>query len=65
MPKLKSHSGAKKRFKKTASGLIKRGKMNSKHLQLQKSNSRHRRIQQSAYIDAGNQGRIDRLIPYA
>lgn len=65
MPKLKSHSGAKKRFKKTASGKIKRGKTHNKHLMLGKGNSRLRRLSASAYIDQGNERRINRLIPYA
>jgi len=64
MPKLKSHSGAKKRFSKTASGKIKRGKRNARHLLLGKSNSRLRRLHESAYVDETLQHRIERLIPY-
>ena len=65
MPKLKTHSGAKKRFKKTASGKFKRKKVGDRHLMLGKGNSRKRRLQESAYIDAGNQRRISRMLPYA
>ncbi|MEZ4816226.1 MAG: 50S ribosomal protein L35 [Bdellovibrionota bacterium] len=64
MPKLKSHSGAKKRFSKTASGKIKRGQRNTRHLLLGKTNSRLRRLHQSAYVDASLEHRIARLIPY-
>jgi large subunit ribosomal protein L35 len=64
MPKLKSHSGAKKRFTKTASGKIKRGKVGTRHLKLGKSNSRIRRLNENAYIDAGNERRLNRILPY-
>ncbi|MBP7843897.1 MAG: 50S ribosomal protein L35 [Proteobacteria bacterium] len=64
MPKLKSHSGAKKRFKKTATGKIKRKRANARHLMLSKGNSRLRRNKQSAYIDEGAAPRVARLIPY-
>ena len=64
MPKLKSHSGAKKRFSKTAKGKIKRGKVGTRHLKLGKKNSRLRRLNESAYIDAGNERRINRILPY-
>jgi large subunit ribosomal protein L35 len=63
MPKLKTHSGAKKRFKKTASGKIKRKKSGKRHLNLGKGNSRLRRLSESAYIDAGMERRINRLLP--
>jgi large subunit ribosomal protein L35 len=64
MSKLKSHSGAKKRLKKTASGKIKRKKVNGRHLMSSKGNSRRRRIKEAAYIDAGAAYRVARLIPY-
>jgi large subunit ribosomal protein L35 len=65
MPKLKSHSGAKKRFSKTASGKIKRGKTGDRHLMLGKGNSRKRRLAQSAYVDSTLEKRVSKLIPYA
>ena len=37
MPKQKTHSGAKKRFKLKKSGLIKRNKMNRRHILTKKS----------------------------
>jgi large subunit ribosomal protein L35 len=64
MPKLKSHSGAKKRLKKTASGKIKHKRAYGKHLMVGKGNSRRRRLQESAYIDSGNAPRVAKLIPY-
>lgn len=64
MPKLKTHSGAKKRFKKTASGKIKRKKSGGRHLLLGKSNPRKRRLKESAYIHETQQSRLERLLPY-
>ena len=64
MPKLKYHSGAKKRFSKTASGKVKRGKRGARHLLLGKSNSRLRRLHQNAYVDATLEKRVSQLIPY-
>jgi len=64
MPKLKTHSGAKKRFKKTASGKLKRGKANARHLMKSKDNGRLRRLCESAYVDSGNMKRMNRLLPY-
>ena len=64
MPKLKTHSGAKKRFKKTANGKIKRKKSGGRHLLIGKGNSRKRRLKESAYIDSTQEARLERLMPY-
>jgi large subunit ribosomal protein L35 len=42
MPKMKSHSGAKKRFKKTATGKLKARHANSSHILEKKSPKRKR-----------------------
>jgi large subunit ribosomal protein L35 len=63
MPKIKTHSGAKKRFTKTATGKVKFKKPGGRHLLGNKSESRMRRLKQSAYIDPGMMKRIDRLLP--
>ena len=44
MPKIKSHSGAKKRFKVTGSGKVKFAKANRGHFLTEKSNSRKRKL---------------------
>ncbi|MGI9605899.1 MAG: 50S ribosomal protein L35 [Acidimicrobiales bacterium] len=41
MPKMKSHSGAAKRFKKTGTGKIRRGKAGRNHM-LEKKSSKHK-----------------------
>ena len=62
--KQKSHSGAKKRFKKTASGLLKHKKSCARHLNYGKGRRRLRRLKAAAFIHPGLQQRIDRLLPY-
>ena len=44
MPKMKSHSGAKKRFKLTATGKVKRYSQNKSHILSKKSTKRKRRL---------------------
>lgn len=51
MPKMKSHSGAKKRFRLTASGLIKRSKQNKNHILNKKTRKRKRMLRQGGYVN--------------
>ncbi|HOB64672.1 MAG: 50S ribosomal protein L35 [Clostridiales bacterium] len=51
MPKMKTHSGAKKRFRLTANGLIKRAKQNKNHILTKKTTKRKRNLRQGGYID--------------
>lgn len=51
MPKMKSHSGAKKRFRLTASGLIKRSKQNKNHILNKKTRKRKRILRQGGYVN--------------
>jgi large subunit ribosomal protein L35 len=64
MPKMKTHRGAAKRFKKTASGLIKRAKAYSSHLLSSKSPKRKRKLRQAGMVSEVEQKRITKLIPY-
>jgi large subunit ribosomal protein L35 len=64
MPKMKTHRGAAKRFKKTASGMIKRAKAYSSHLLSSKSPKRKRKLRQAGMVSAVEQKRISKLIPY-
>ena len=64
MPKIKTHSGAKKRFRVTKSGLIKRGHAYKSHILTKKSTKRKRSLRQGAYVDVTNASAIKRLIPY-
>lgn len=62
MPKLKTNSGAKKRFKVTATGKIKRQRAFHNHLLTKKSSKRKRRLRRSALVDTTDVGRIRRLL---
>lgn len=66
--KMKTHSGAKKRFSTTKSGKIKRSKANKQHLNNpivhKKTTKRKRRLRQTGYVDKTNAKAIKLLIPY-
>ena len=64
MPKLKTHSGAKKRFKLSKNGKPVRGHANKSHILTKKTTKRKRRLRQTAVADATNTKQIKRLIPY-
>lgn len=64
MPKLKSHSGAKKRFKLTKSGKVKLAHANKRHILNKKSTKRKRGLRQGAYASASDVSAIKRMIPY-
>lgn len=65
MPKLKTHKGAAKRFKKTASGAFKRGKANARHLFAGKSNANKRRLGQAGTVSSANHQAVCDMLPYA
>lgn len=62
MPKMKSHSGAKKRFRLTAGGLIKRAKQNKNHILNKKSTKRKRGLRQGGYVDITQEATIKRML---
>lgn len=64
MPKLKTHSGSKKRFKLTKNGKIKRASANKTHILNKKSTKRKRGLRKGAYVDKTNAAAIKKLIPY-
>jgi large subunit ribosomal protein L35 len=60
---MKSHSGAKKRFKKTGNGKVKRKKANKGHLLTKKSSKRKRQLRKSVVIDDNaDRKRIKRML---
>ena len=61
MPKLKSHSGAKKRFSLTKTGKVKRAKAFKSHILTKK---RTRRLRAGGYADETNAAAIRKMIPY-
>ena len=64
MPKLKTHSGAKKRFNLTKTGKVKRAHAFKSHILNKKTTKRKRGLRQSAIADATNAPAIKRMIPY-
>ena len=64
MPKLKTHSGAKKRFKLSKNGKPVRGHANKSHILTKKTTKRKRGLRQTAVADATNVNQIKRLMPY-
>lgn len=65
MPKLKTHSGAKKRFKVTGTGKIMRRKANKSHLLTGKPSKRTRRLRESAIVSDSDYQNLKRLLPYS
>lgn len=65
MPKMKTVSGAKKRFRRTGSGRFKRFKMGKSHILTKKTTKRKRRLRKGVMADATNQRQLIRMLPYA
>ena len=65
MPKLKTHRGAAKRFKKTATGKIKRHKANLRHILSSKSKKRKKHLGKATLVSDGDYQKAARMIPYA
>lgn len=62
MPKMKSHSGAKKRFKKTASGKLRGHRAFSSHILEKKSPKRKRQMRKPSVISPQDSGRVNDLL---
>ncbi len=62
--KIKTHRGAAKRFKLTASGKVKRGSAFRSHILNKKSTKRKRGLRKPAYCHDSNAAVIKKLIPY-
>ena len=64
MPKLKTYRAAAKRFKKTATGLLKRNKAYKSHILTKKSTKRKRNLRQATITDATNVKNMKKVLPY-
>ena len=62
MPKMKTHRGAAKRFKKTGTGKVKRSQAFMRHILTKKSPKRKRQLRQAALVSGADEKRIKRLI---
>ena len=64
MPKLKTHKGAAKRFHKTATGKVKRGRSHLRHILTSKSTKRKRKMRSGGLVSDGDLAKVLRMIPY-
>lgn len=62
MPKMKTNSSAKKRFKLTGSGKIKRNKAYKRHLLGHKSKAQKARLSGSDIVFKGDENRIKKML---
>lgn len=65
MPKLKSNSGAKKRFRFTKNRKIKKACANKSHILNKKSTKRKRRLRKIDYADKTNMNAVKVMLPYS
>jgi len=64
MPKLKTHKGASKRFKKTGTGKIKRSKAFLRHILTSKDKKRKKHLRASTLVSDADAHKVRRMIPY-
>ena len=64
MPKIKTHSGAKKRFKLTKNGKVKRAHAFKSHILNKKTTKRKRNLRKVVCADTTNAATVKKLIPY-
>ena len=64
MPKIKTHSGAKKRFKLTATGKVKRAHAFKSHILNKKTTKRKRNLRKTAVADETNTAAVKKMVPY-
>ncbi|MFM1514229.1 50S ribosomal protein L35 [Helcococcus ovis] len=63
MPKMKTHRGSAKRFKRTGSGKLKRFKAYKSHITAKKSPKRIRNLRKSTLVSSADMKRIGQMIP--
>lgn len=64
MPKLKTHKGAAKRFRLTATGKIKRGHSHARHILTKKTNKRKRLLDIDGLVAEADHDRVTSMLPY-
>lgn len=65
MPKMKTHKGSAKRFKKTATGKFKRSRAYLNKYHIRKSQRAKRALRKGAYVVGGEVKVMRKLLPYA
>ena len=64
MPKMKTHSGAAKRFKKTGTGKFKRGHAKLRHILTSKDTKVKRKLAKQVMVDDTEVHKLRRMLPY-
>lgn len=64
MPKMKTHRGAAKRFRKTGTGKLKRSKAYKSHILTKKSSKRKRNLRKAGYVATNQEKTMKKLLPY-
>jgi large subunit ribosomal protein L35 len=64
MPKMKTHSGAAKRFKKTGTGKLTRGHSHLRHILTSKSTKRKRKLREQVVVSPADAPKLKRMLPY-
>jgi len=64
MPKLKTHKGAAKRFRLTATGKIKRGHSHARHMRTKKTNMRYGHLDIDVLVAPADHERVVAMLPY-
>ena len=64
MPKLKTHKGAAKRFRITASGKVKRGHSHARHILTKKTTKRKRALDIDVLVSEADEKRVKNMLPY-
>ena len=65
MPKLKTHTGAAKRFKKTGTGKFKRGQSKMRHILTSKTSKTKSKLGKIVLVSVADTPKIARMLPYA
>ena len=64
MPKLKTHKGAAKRFRTTATGKVKRGHSHARHILTKKTSKRKRILDIDVMVSDSDIVRVNKMLPY-
>ena len=64
MPKMKTHKGAAKRFRKTGTGKLKRAKAFKSHILTKKSSKTKRNLRKAGYVSKSQEKVMKKLLPY-
>ena len=64
MPKLKTHKGAAKRFRSTATGKFKRGHSHARHILTSKTSKRKRNLDLDVMVSESDEQRVKDMLPY-